>query len=94
MLFQQILSGIATGCVYALIGLALIVLYKATGLLNFAVGEMMMMSAFMAYTFLNIVQLPYYQAFILTLVFSALMGALVERLDDPAGLKCPHLTAL
>jgi len=94
MLFQQILSGIATGCVYALIGLALIVLYKATGLINFAVGEMMMMSAFMAYTFLNIVQLPYYQAFILTLVFSALMGALVERLTIRPVFNAPIFSVL
>lgn len=89
MLFQQILSGIGTGCVYALIGLALIVVYKATGVINFAVGEMMMMSAFMAYTFLTIVQLPYYQAFILTLVFSALMGVLVERLTIRPVFKAP-----
>ena len=80
MLFQQIFSGMATGCVYALIGLALIVVYKATDIINFAVGEMMMMSAFMAYTFLTILKLPYYLAFILTLFFSALMGVLVERL--------------
>lgn len=80
MLFQQIFSGVATGCVYALIGLALIVVYKATDIINFAVGEMMMMSAFMAYTFLTILKLPYYLAFILTLFFSALMGVLVERL--------------
>ena len=76
MVFQQILSGIGTGCIYALIGLALILVYKATDIINFAVGEMMMMSAFMAYTFLTIVRLPYYQVFILTVLFSGLMGVL------------------
>ena len=60
MFFQQIFSGIATGCIYALIGLALILVYKATDIINFAVGEMMM-SALIAYTFLAIVKLPYYQ---------------------------------
>lgn len=80
MLFQQIFSGIGTGCIYALIGLALTLVYKATDIINFAVGEMMMMSAFMAYTFLTIVKLPYYQVFILTVLFSGLMGAFVERL--------------
>lgn len=80
MLFQQIFSGIATGCIYALIGLALILVFKATDIINFAVGEMMMMSAFMAYTFLTLVKLPYYQAFILTILFSGLLGALVEWL--------------
>jgi len=80
MLFQQIFSGIATGCIYALIGLALILVYKATDIINFAVGEMMMMSSFMAYTFLTIVKLPYYQVFILTILFSGLFGILVEQL--------------
>jgi len=80
MLFQQIFSGIATGCIYALIGLALILVYKATDIINFAVGEMMMMSAFIAYTFLTIVKLPYYQVFVLTVILSGLMGVLVERL--------------
>ena len=79
MLFQQIFSGIVTGCIYALIGLALILIYKATDIINFAVGEMMMMSAFIAYTFLTIVRLPYYQVFIVTVLFSGLLGALVER---------------
>jgi len=80
MLLQQVFSGIATGFIYALIGLALILVYKATDVINFAVGEMMMMSSFMAYTFLILVKLPYYQVFILTLLFSGLMGVLVERL--------------
>ncbi len=80
MLFQQIFSGIATGCVYALIGLALILVYKATDIINFAVGEMMMLSSFMAYTFLTVVKLPYYQVFILTIFFSGGLGVLVERL--------------
>jgi branched-chain amino acid transport system permease protein len=80
MLLQQVFSGIATGCIYALIGLALILVYKATDIINFAVGEMMMMSAFIAYTFLTIVKLPYYQVFILTVLLSGLMGVLVERL--------------
>jgi branched-chain amino acid transport system permease protein len=80
MLLQQVFSGIATGFIYALIGLALILVYKATDIINFAVGEMMMMSSFMAYTFLILVKLPYYQVFILTILFSGLMGVLVERL--------------
>ena len=80
MVLQQIFSGVATGCIYALIGLALILVYKATDIINFAVGEMMMMSAFLAYTLLTFVKLPYYQVFILTVLLSGLMGVLIERL--------------
>jgi branched-chain amino acid transport system permease protein len=94
MLFQQIFSGIATGCIYALIGLALILVFKATDIINFAVGEMMMMSAFMAYTFLTIVKLPYYQAFILTILFSGLLGALVEWLTIRPVFNAPIFSVI
>ena len=94
MLFQQIFSGIATGCIYALIGLALILVFKATDIINFAVGEMMMMSAFMAYTFLTLVKLPYYQAFILTILFSGLLGALVEWLTIRPVFNAPIFSVI
>jgi branched-chain amino acid transport system permease protein len=94
MLFQQIFSGIATGCIYALIGLALILVYKATDIINFAVGEMMMMSSFMAYTFLAIVKLPYYQVFFLTILFSGLFGILVERLTIRPVFNAPVFSVI
>jgi branched-chain amino acid transport system permease protein len=94
MLFQQIFSGIATGCIYALIGLALILVFKATDIINFAVGEMMMMSAFMAYTFLTIVKLPYYQVFILTILFSGLLGVLVEWLTIRPVFNAPIFSVI
>ena len=94
MLFQQIFSGIATGCIYALIGLALILVFKATDIINFAVGEMMMMSAFMAYTFSTIVKLPYYQVFVLTILFSGLLGVLVERLTIRPVFNAPVFSVI
>jgi len=94
MLFQQIFSGIATGCIYALIGLALILVFKATDIINFAVGEMMMISAFMAYTFLTVVKLPYYQAFILTILFSGLLGVLVEWLTIRPVFNAPIFSVI
>jgi len=94
MLFQQIFSGIATGCIYALIGLALILVYKATDIINFAVGEMMMISSFMAYTFLAFVKLPYYQVFFLTILFSGLFGILVERLTIRPVFNAPVFSVI
>lgn len=94
MLFQQIISGIATGFIYALVGLALILVFKATDTINFAVGDMMMFCAFMAYTFLKILRLPYYQVFILTILFSALFGFILERLVFRPVMKAPMFTVI
>jgi branched-subunit amino acid ABC-type transport system permease component len=94
MLFQQIVSGIATGFIYSLVGLALILVFKATDTINFAVGDMMMFCAFMAYTFLNILKLPYYQVFILTILFSALFGLVLERLVFRPVMKAPVFTVI
>ncbi len=94
MIFQQVLSGIATGCIYALIGLAIILIYKASDAINFAAGEMMMISAFMSYTFLTIVKLPYYQVFILTILFSGLFGVIVERVAIRPVFDAPIFTII
>jgi branched-chain amino acid transport system permease protein len=94
MLFQQIISGIATGFIYALVGLALILVFKATDTINFAVGDMMMFCAFMAYTFLKILRLPYYQVFILTILFSGLFGLVLERLVFRPVMKAPMFTVI
>lgn len=94
MLLQQIVSGIATGFIYSLVGLALILVFKATDTINFAVGDMMMFCAFMAYTFLNILKLPYYQVFILTILFSALFGLVLERLVFRPVMKAPVFTVI
>ena len=69
MLLQQIVSGLAVGCVYALVALGFILLYKTTEVLNFAQGEIMMVGAFMAYTFITILQLPFVVSILFTVIF-------------------------
>jgi len=77
-LSQIIVSGLAIGSCYALIALAMVIIYKTSEVLNFAQGEMAMVSTFFAYSLLSTYNIPFIIAFPLTLVFSLLLGMLVE----------------
>src|SRR5688572_3514402 len=78
MLFQQVVGGLATGCIYGLIALAFVLIYKSTRIVNFAVGEMLMISAFVALTLVGTMKLAPWSAFVLTLGIAALLGMLVD----------------
>jgi branched-chain amino acid transport system permease protein len=76
---QQVVSGIATGGVYALLALALVLIYRSTGVINFAQGEMAMFSTFICWELIDR-GLPYWVAFFLTLAISFVGGVAIERL--------------
>lgn len=76
---QQVLSGIATGGIYALMALAVVMIYQAIHHLNFAQGEMGMFSTFIAWQLLAW-GLPYWAAFFLTIAISLVGGVLIERI--------------
>jgi branched-chain amino acid transport system permease protein len=76
---QMIVSGIAVGAIYGLVALGIVLVFKATGVLNFAHGEGVMLSTFVAFTLLKC-KLPYALVVVLTLLFAALFGMLIERL--------------
>jgi branched-chain amino acid transport system permease protein len=78
-LLQQIASGVAMGSIYACLGLALVLVYQATGHINFAQGEMAMFSTFMASLCLK-AGLPYWVAFLVTVTFGFVLGFAIERL--------------
>jgi len=77
-MLQMITSGIALGAIYGLIALGIVMVYKATGILNFAHGEAAMISAFVAFSLIKL-GLPLWAVVILTLAFGALMGLTIER---------------
>jgi branched-chain amino acid transport system permease protein len=74
---QMIISGIALGAIYGLVALGIVLVHKATGILNFAHGEMVMITTFVALSLLGF-GLPYWLAVLLTLVFAAIFGFAVE----------------
>ena len=75
---HQIISGIATGSIYASISLALVMIFLATHQINFAQGEMAMFSTYIALTLIQ-AGVPYWAAFVLTLVFSFVAGMVLQR---------------
>ena len=75
---QQIVSGLAQGSIYASLALALVLIYRATDVLNFAQGEMATFTTFIAWSLMN--HMSYWPAFALTLVIAFVGGAAVERI--------------
>ena len=76
---QLLVSGLSQGCVYGLIALGFVLIYKATELVNFAQGDIMMFGAFFAYTFLDVLAWPFVPGLLATLVVMAIFGVILER---------------
>jgi branched-chain amino acid transport system permease protein len=79
LLMQAIASGIVTGCVYALVALSLVIIYKSTDVVNFAGGELVMLGAYVGLFGLIFLELPYAVMLVLTVVVVFAAGALFER---------------
>jgi branched-chain amino acid transport system permease protein len=74
----QVLAGLATGSIYASLALALVMIYQATHLVNFAQGEMAMFATYIAWSLLN-AGMGYWPAFLLTVLIAFVLGVLIER---------------
>lgn len=80
MLVQLLIIGIATGSIYVLISLAMTLVVNAVGVINFATGNVMMIGAFIALTTINVLGLPWYIAYPITLVAMGFFGVIFERI--------------
>ena len=76
---QLVISGIALGCIYGLIALGFVLIYKATETVSFAQGELMMLGAFAGLVAMNWLGFPFWLAVISAIVAMGLFGLLVER---------------
>src|SRR6202162_2733933 len=90
-LLQQIISGIASGGIYASLALALVLIYNAMGLVNFAQGEMAMLATFIAFTLINR-GVNYWIALPLTLVIAFGGGIAIQRIVIRPVERAPLLT--
>lgn len=93
-ILQLIVSGLSQGCVYGLIALGFVLIYKATEVVNFAQGDLMMLGAFFAFTYTSLLGLPFVLAIIATFVTMAALGAITERTVIRPMLGEPHFSAL
>ena len=78
-ILQLTIAGVAIGCIYALIALGFVLIYKATEVVNFAQGDVMMLGAFVAFTFASLWKLPFFVAVLLAIVVLAIVGAIFDR---------------
>jgi branched-chain amino acid transport system permease protein len=77
---QLVLAGVALGFKYALVALGFVIIFKATGVINFAQGGFVMLGAYLTYNFGTTWGLPFWAAVILAMIATALVGMLIERL--------------
>jgi len=79
LFFQRVVDGLSNGFIYSAMAIALVLIFKATGVVNFAQGEMAMMGAFVAYSIANAFDIPGAVAVLIAMVLSAIVAAGIER---------------
>jgi len=90
---HQLLAGLANGGIYAALGLALVMIFQATHLINFAQGEQAMFSAYVALILIR-AGVPYWGAFVIALVAAFVIGVAIERIVLRPFARAPVLTVV
>jgi branched-chain amino acid transport system permease protein len=92
LLAYLLVSGVTTGSLYALVAMGLVVVHKATGVVNFAHGELFMLGGFFAYTLHVLLKIPYVPALMLAVGGSLLLGVLTERVAYRPLMRAPTVS--
>jgi len=90
-LVQQIVSGLATGSIFASVALALVLIYRAMGIINFAQGEMAMFTTYIAWQLVTL-GVPIWGAFAITIAVAFVGGVALERIVIRPVERAPELT--
>ena len=77
---QLVINGLVVGSIYSLVALGFVIIYKATKVVNFAQGELVMVGAYICFSLTVQAQLPFLVSFLMTLGFSVVLGMTIERL--------------
>ena len=93
-MLQLLLAGVAQGCVYALVALGFVLIYKATETVNFAQGDLMMLGGFFALTASVIMGWPYWATILFAVAAMAIVGMLIERVVLRPVLGQPAFTVV
>src|ERR1700692_3863529 len=89
---QLVVSGIATGMLYALVALSMTVGYRATTVVNFGHGDMVMIGAYASYVLTVGVGLPFGPAYVLAAGLLLLLGLAAQRMLMQPIIAGPHLS--
>jgi branched-chain amino acid transport system permease protein len=77
---QLVISGLVIGSIYSAVALGFVIIYKATRVVNFAQGELLMVGAYVCYAFLVQMHVPFWAALFLTILFGMVLAMFIERL--------------
>ncbi|MBH0231150.1 branched-chain amino acid ABC transporter permease [Halobacillus yeomjeoni] len=91
---QMLVSGIVVGSIYALVALGFVLIYKASDALNLANGEFVLIGSYVCLTLITVLKLPFLLAILITLVFSALLGLMVEKMVLRPLLNAPTISVI
>ncbi|KAB3530902.1 branched-chain amino acid ABC transporter permease [Alkaliphilus serpentinus] len=94
LFMQHLTNGISLGSLYALIAIGYTMVYGILRLINFAHGEIFMMSLYFAFYGVAMFAMPWYVAFIVTIILTCLMGMLVERAAYKTLRDSPRITVM
>lgn len=94
MLIPVLVSGVAIGSIYALIALAIVLIYKATDVVNFAQGEMAMFATFLGLTLFSVTGVSLVWVVLMSFPIGALLGMAAERSVMRPLRNAPPLNAL
>jgi branched-chain amino acid transport system permease protein len=78
MLGQLVIEGLAIGALYGIFAISFVVIYKTSEVVNFAQGEMAMLTTYIAFHILTFYHYPFWLAFVITMVFAVLLGIFIE----------------
>lgn len=92
--FQMLITGVVVGSIYALVALGFVLIYKASDALNLANGEFVLIGSYICLTLVTVYQIPFIIAFLLTLVFNALIGMTVERVVLRPLINAPVISVI
>src|SRR5690606_28805441 len=77
---QMLINGIVVGSIYGLVALGFVLIYRASGALNLANGEFVIFGPYICLVVMTALDVPFLIAFLVTLIFSAILGLVIERL--------------
>jgi branched-chain amino acid transport system permease protein len=94
MVANLIVGGLAAGCLYAMVGIAIVIVLKITDIANFAQGEMAMVTTFFAYWLLDSVGLSWWQAVPIAVLFGLVQGIIIQQVVIRPLIGSPVLSAI
>jgi branched-chain amino acid transport system permease protein len=98
LLIQLIVNGLIVGLLYGVVAMCFVLVYKSTQIVNFAQGEFLLIGAWVCWASLIYLELPFFAGFLLSLVFMAAFGVLLQmivlrpRRLEVTGITCMHPT--